>query len=430
MSVFTPRLAFLRILTSALASQVVLSATSFLLGLFLIRHVDDRQYGAYMLVLGTIVLAVSLQGAFIGPALVNRMARRDVQERRHLTGGLYREQRRLVTRAAVVLFLATLAAWAADLISAATARLLVAAVLAVLATLRREYLRMVLLAYRRAHAALIGDIAYVLVLAAGIGIAVRAAEPAVAATLGVAAAATVAGTVLSRNLYRAEPWDLDGAPGILREIAPLALWSTAGAAIHWSFSQGYVFVVAGALDVGAIAAIAATRLLAMPVNLLSVGIGSLMLPLASRWMVEAGVAVLLRRLSALALGIALIAIAYFGLLWLLRDWLFTELLHRQFAQRDLLLRLWSASFVLMAVHQQLLFLLVVRERFRLLTSLALISATTALACSYLGMQRYGGAGAPLGILVGEAVNTIGIAWLCLRELRSVTAAGPSVAGGA
>jgi hypothetical protein len=46
---------------------------------------------------------------------------------------------------------------------------------------------------------------------------------------------------------------------------------------------------------------------------------------------------------------------------------FDVVLRKQFAQRDLLLLLWSASFVLMVVHQQLLFLLIVRERFRSLT---------------------------------------------------------------
>ena len=31
------------------------------------------------------------------------------------------------------------------------------------------------------------------------------------------------------------------------------------------------------------------------------------------------------------------------------------------------------------------------------------------------MQHLGGAGAPLGILVGEAINTAGVIALCLRE---------------
>ena len=46
------------------------------------------------------------------------------------------------------------------------------------------------------------------------------------------------------------------------------------------------------LDVAAVAAFAATRLLVMPINLLSSGIGTLMLPLASGWMNAHGASVL------------------------------------------------------------------------------------------------------------------------------------------
>ena len=96
--------------------------------------------------------------------------------------------------------------------------------------------------------------------------------------------------------------------------------------------------------------------------------------------------------------------------------MFERILQKQFAQRDTLLLLWSASFVLMMVHQQLLYLLVVRERFRTLTKLALCTATVAIASGWIGMQHFGGAGAVLGILIGEAINTAGVVLLCVREV--------------
>jgi len=83
--------------------------------------------------------------------------------------------------------------------------------------------------------------------------------------------------------------------------------------------------------------------------------------------------------------------------------------------------LWSASFVVMAVNQQLVYVLVVRERFRALSVLTLACAVLALLVSYWGLGRYGSAGAPLGVLIGELVNTLGIALLCLREARSCAA---------
>lgn len=411
------RTAFVRMVGSALASQAVLSATSFAVGLLLIRHSSDLQYGYYILVSGAILLATSLQNAYIAPPMVNRMTRLELSACGDLTGGLYREQRRVVASLAALALISALTLWLGGRLDLPTLLLLVAAILAMVAALRREYFRMVLIAYRRLHPVLWGDLGYAGLLIAGVLLASFSPMPALAAILALAIAALLASRQLARSLHQVEPWNPQGAPGILRAIAPLGAWSTAGAAIHWSFSQGYTWLVAGTLDISAVAAIAATRLLVMPVNLLSTGIGSLLLPLASRWLHERGASLVLRRLIGFSLVIAVVSLIYFTALWLLRDWLFAVLLKKNFPQRDLLLLLWSASFALMAVNQQLVYLPIVRERFRSLTSLTLVCALLALAVSFWGIGRFGGAGAPLGILVGELLNTIGIILLCLREIR-------------
>lgn len=414
---------FVRMFSSALASQALLSAASFGVALLLIRNTSDLQYSYYILVSGAIMLAVSLQNSFIAPAMINRMTRLSPAECGDLTGGLYREQRRVVVGAGMAAVAVTLACWMTHLLDAPIALLVLAAVAATALALRREFFRMVLLAYRRAWEVLRGDVAYGLLLVPGVLLATSSTAPAAAAVLALGLAALFAGLQLSQALRRAEAWNAHGAPGILRQIAPLGTWSTAGAAIHWTFNQGYTFLVAATLDVSAVAAIAATRLLAMPVNLLTTGIGSLMLPLVSRWLHASGAPAVLRRLAWFALAIGGAAVCYFTVLWILRDWVFGVLLNKQFAQRDALLMLWSASFVVMAVNQQLLWLLVARERFRRLTSLGLVSAVVGLGCSYWGMLHFGGAGAPLGILTGEVVSFLGLSLLCLREAAPGRGAG-------
>ncbi len=406
---------FVRMFSSALASQALLSAASFGVAVLLIRNTSDLQYSYYILVSGAIMLAVSLQNSFIAPAMINRMTRLSPAECGDLTGGLYREQRRVILGAGSAAVAITLASWMTHLLDGHTVLLVLAALVAMTMVLQREFFRMVLLAYRHAFEVLRGDVVYCLLLVPGVLLATSSEVPAAAAVLALALAALVAGVLLSRFLRRAEAWNADGVPGILRQIAPLGTWSTAGAAIHWSFNQGYTFLVAATLDVRAVAAIAATRLLAMPVNLLTTGIGSVMLPLVSRWLHVSGAPTVLRRLCWVALAIGSVAVCYFTVLWILRDWVFGVLLNKQFAQRDQLLMLWSAAFVVMAVNQQLLWLLVARERFRWLTSLGLVSAVVGLSCSFWGMQHFGGAGATLGILVGEVISFIGLSLLCLRE---------------
>ena len=65
--------AFARLLSSAVISQTLLSAASFGIGLILIRHTTDVQYGYFILASSAIILLVSLQNAFFNPPLVTRM---------------------------------------------------------------------------------------------------------------------------------------------------------------------------------------------------------------------------------------------------------------------------------------------------------------------------------------------------------------------
>ena len=413
-----PRHALLRLFSSALASQAVLSATNFLVGLALIRHADEHAYAAYVLVLGAIALAVSLQNAFIAPALANRMAVLDAQACSAYTGGLHREQADLIARLAAGAIGLVLLGWATGVLLPGAAILCGAGIVATAATLRREYFRMVLLAHRRSHEVLRGDLLYALLLAMGVALATVAPAPALGATLALALAAGCAGARLSRTLQACEPWNPVGTPGVLREIAAQGVWSSAGAAIHWSFSHGYVYLVAAVLDLRAVAAIAATRLLAMPVNLLSVGIGSLLLPVTARWLQSMAVRAVWRRLTGIALSLAAVAACYFALLWFARDWVFDVVLRRDFAQRELLLLLWTGGMVLMVVHQQWLHLLAARMRFRPLSALALLSAGVALGFGFLAMPTLHAAGAALGLLLGEVVNVCGVGLLCLREIAA------------
>lgn len=407
--------AFARLLSSAVFSQGLLSAGSFLVGLVLIRSTTDAQYGYYILALNAILLLVSLQNAFFNPPLAIRITRLDRLGRGELVGGLYREQRRLLPALGILSVIVAIGLWYAGILDANTGPLAIATIAATLTILHREYFRMVLFAHRRPYDVLRTDIFYVVLMVAGVLASILTPAPAVAAVVTLGLAALASGILLSRTLHRHEPWDIRGTQGILREIAPLAVWSTAGAAIHWTFSQGYMYLVAGTLDVTAVAAIAAIRLLLMPVNLLSTGIGSLMLPLASGWLHRYGAPLLWRRLCLLAAGLAVATLFYFLVLWFFRDWIFAVVLKKQFAQRDELLLLWGSIFLVIVVRDQLVYLLAAQGRFRVLTLLTLASALISLAASYWGMLRFGMAGALAGILIGELINVTGIVLLSFRK---------------
>jgi O-antigen/teichoic acid export membrane protein len=409
------RLASIKMFGSAVASQALLSAANFAVGVLLIRHTSDQQYGYFILASTAVLLLTSLQGAFFNPPLVNRLAVLDRPGRGDLVGGLYRDQNQVLAWVGLLALVISSVLWQLGTLSAELLLLLVITTLTLLAVLQRNFFRLALLAYRRSHTVLCTDAGYVVILLVGIVVAIQTTQPATAAILVTGIAALVSGLFTSGALRHAEPWNTHGMPGILREVAPLALWSTAGAGIHWAFSQGYMYLAAGTLDVTAVAAIAATRLLMMPVNLLSAGIGTLMLSMTTGWLHQHGLGVAFRRLTLFALGLGGVSLCYFMGVWWLRDWIFADLLHKQFAQRDTLLLLWCAAFLCMVIRDQLLYLLVARERFRQLTSLACISAVLSLLAGYLSMQHWGVIGAPAGVLMGEVINLTGILILTLRQ---------------
>jgi O-antigen/teichoic acid export membrane protein len=370
-----------------------------------------------VLITTAILLMTALQATFIQPPMVIRLTKSDRSGRADLVGGLYRDQRRIVPWFAVITAVMALVLWLRGRLDLRIAAILIAATLAIIATLYREFLRLVLFAYRRPNDVLRSDFVYCILLVAGAFAATLTPLPAATAALTMALSATICAPLLSRAVWRHEPWNTDAPRGTLLSIVPIGAWSVVGGVTHWLFSQGYNYVVAYRLDVAAVAALAATRLLVMPVNLLSTGIGSLMLPTVSRWMHDFRPATVMKRSAFFAVALAGLACCYLLLMWLLRDWIYSNVLRKHFANRDYLLLLWCVIAIVMVFRDQLLYFLVARTRFKSIATLTLISAVLAITTSFFAISNMGAAGALVGLLTGELFNVCGIVFLSIRELR-------------
>jgi O-antigen/teichoic acid export membrane protein len=204
---------------------------------------------------------------------------------------------------------------------------------------------------------------------------------------------------------------------VLKSLARAGAWAVVGSGIHWLLIYGYSYLVAGVLDVRDVAAIAATRLSLMPVFVLSGGVSMLLFPITSRWVRDLGAPLAARRLSLLVAGLGAAALLYMGAMWLVRDWIFSAVLKKDFAQRDPLLIVWSAVFLVTLCRDQLATLPASRGRFRNMTLVTGLSAVVWLVASYLAMLRYGPVGAVAGILAGELVNISGIIFMIFKETR-------------
>jgi len=410
-------------LSGAVAVQIILSASNFVVGLLLVRQTSDVQYGYYVLITTAILFGTTLQGSFIQPPTIIRLTHADARGRSDLIGGLYRDQRRLIPLVGVLAIILGVGLQLTGKLTLELAAIGLCGALAFVSALRREFFRMVLFAYRRPNDVLQSDFVYCILLVAGAYLATLAALPAAVAALTLAVSGFVGGTLLARRLWRHEPWNTHAPTGMLRQIAPQGAWSGFGGTAHWLFSQGYGYFVAGAINVTAVAALAATRLFVMPVALLSIGIGTLMLPTASKWTRDHPPAKVLGRLALFATGLAGAAACYLGLMWLARDWIFAHILKKHFANSDALLLVWGANALVTVFRDQLLYFLAARGLFRATSILTACCAVLSLSVGWVAMQHLGAVGASLGLLTAEIVNTAGIIVLSLREIRRAGTAG-------
>jgi O-antigen/teichoic acid export membrane protein len=414
-------------LSGGVAVQILTSGSNFIVGLLLIRRTSDIEYGSYVLITTAVVMATTLQGSFIQPPMLIRLTRSDRDGRAALIGGLYRDQNRLVPLLLIPLLAIVLFLSSTGRLDVRLAVMLVAGTAAMMTTLHREFFRMALFAYRLPNAVLRADTVYCLLLVGGAALATLGSFPAAFTALSMAVAALVGRYLLSKSLWRHESWNRKAPYGMLREIFHQGAWSAFGGGMHYLFGQGYTYIVAGSLSVSAVAALAATRLAILPVNLLSNGIGAVMLPTVAKWNHAQRASVVLRRVTLFAFGLMALMGAYLVVMWLTRDWIFTHILKKKFADRDLLLVVWSVISLVTVFRDQFMYFLVVRGRFQSTSSVTFACAVVSLTTTFIAVHHFGAIGAPIGVLTGETLNILGTGVLSVREARARPGAAPLTA---
>ena len=389
------------------------------MSVLLIREAPSAEYGYYVLAITTILVLSTVQNAFLQAPLVLALTRSTADEQRALLAGTIRLHRRMLAVAAtvavvlagVILIFGELPRHEGLIISAGIA--------AVLATLFREFFRMLLMVRHHAAPVVLADIVFSALLLLGVALATRTSTPAALSLGALASAGAIAGVLLVRTLFKHE--QLAGViprKGLLSDFAPTGAWSAIGSTTHWSFSQGYNYIAVALIDVTAVAALAATRVALTPINLLSSGIAPLLFPAASRWLRDSSGTAVLRRLLGIASGIALLAVTYILVLWFSRDWLFSHVLDTSFEQRDLLILAWVPVFLVMVFRDQMVLLPGAAGQFRQMALVTFFGAAVALGVTYFSISEYGVVGGPMGVLCGEVLNLAGMIWLSWSKIRS------------
>lgn len=408
-----------RILGSSILDQALLSAANFIVGLILIRYADDAQYGYYILMFNAVMLLTMLQNSFTGTPLVITLPKLSDPDKRYWVGSVYVDHWRVLIGLSVILLVPACLLWWFKVLANEQSVLIVAAITATIASLYREFFRNTLLIFQRPQTVLKADLAYSGILTAGCFVAVLFPFAAAVAMAATALSAIVCGYMLWR--WMRDLIDPHAPSGQLMKIAPIGLWAATGSGVYWLLNQGYSFITAFTLDVAAVGALAAARLLMMPINLVCTGVQKQLTPAASHWLHSNGGRFTMQRLCRLALAMGAVVIAYTLLVWLLRDWIFLDLLRKDHAQRNELLLLWASIFFVKALRDPPMLILMLRQRFRLLTFSSLICASLALVLCYVLTGYLSTAGALWGMLIGESISLVLTLLFAWKESRAQSA---------
>lgn len=411
-----------RLFSSAIMDQMVLSGTNFLVGILLIRFCTDHDYGLYVIVQSTLLLVVSMHNSWLSGPLAILTPKLPAEERWQVIGSVKHAQRRWIRIGASSLLALPLLGYASGLLSGLLALVIAAGIVAGWAALRREYLRSVLLMYSRPHTLLGVDSVYAAALLMGVVAAVLIGKQVVVAAIGALTLASCAGAAAANRSLGVDPgWREPIQVSMWPDIRRLGYWSLLGASIYWFLGQSYSYVLATRLDLAAVANVNAVRLLLMPAFVITIGIASLLTPTAATWYAQIGIHKLVRRLLLFLLAVGLLEVTYFVIVWSARHWLITGALHKQIQDSDRLLLLWAGVALVALFRDVLQCALIAMGRLQSLAWLVGLSAAVALLTMWFGIAWWGAAAVLIGQIAGECINLAGIIYMLRRSMPHAVA---------
>lgn len=410
-----------RLFGASVFDQAMLSAANFVIGLLLIRYTSDTDYGVFVLVQSALLLLVTAHSAYVCNPLAVLAPQRPEADRLLMIGSVDHSLSRLLRWLLLGGLVLTLLIWFLGLVDNTLAAVVVAGLAAGWFALRRDLLRAVALIHGKPQQILYADFFYVGIAITAAVAAAQGLEPATFwAVMGLALGGFAFNVVLRRWLGQHFPAPVAAARSYWREMHPFGKWAVIGATLFWLSAQGFNYVLAAKLDATAVAFANAVRIFTMPVTLLMIGTRGVLLPMASRWVAEVGVATATRRISAIGGVLLLLGALYFLPLWFVRDWMMQTVLRKDITHFDALLLCWGATAVLGIVRDTYITLLLSCGRHKQLAFTGGSSSLLAFAAVWVGVDAFGVIGAVYGLILGDVCYLAMILVLLARELRSKT----------
>jgi len=396
--------------------QAALSLCSFFVGIYLINNASKAAYGLYVLGFALLLFGIGLHNALITTQMTVLHANK-CDSRHGFCSALASGQYTIFLPMVALLGIAAVSLEYLGWITQSILYVVIAALVALLGVMLREFSRSFFFVNRRLGAVLGIDAIYIVLVLVGLATAGALFRDtmnlAAIAALGVAS--LIAGLVglWMAGLYPAK--SMSAVSDALGSTWAQGKWASLGVVVTMIQGQSYVYLLTAIGGPEQTADVNATILLMMPVSLLTVTTARILLP---RWSAlrATGDHHRIVETARLTLGALAVAIAlYTAMIAFAHESITTLVLTHEYSVGPVMIILCGAVFLAQSVRSNFSLMLQAYEKFRVITIVNSVTAVVVVLAGVALISAYGGIGSLMAMLVGEILLVV----LLGREVRYV-----------
>ncbi len=388
----------------------LLSATNFLVGLYLIRTAAKEEYGLYIMCFSVLQIFSSIQNALVNtPMMVLLPAKKADQQTPFLAGlagGQYLSLSPVLALCGVGLLLTSRSIPLAP----EQCNALLALLFAIPASYAREFLRALQYVALNIRAVIYSDLAFI----GGLAVTLLLSGSAGGATAAkVILALGAAGLASAGYAYRREgrkfSFRFAWMRGAFRETWFFSRWALMGVAVANVQSFAYIFIISTVMGLSQTAEISAARLFFMPFGILLSSSQRILLAKGAHMLKEGLRDFLIMILRFLGMLTLLWAI-YFLVVWFSCKWVIVNIFTDKYADIGPAILGWGMFFGVSTWTFILNHALQALKDFKMLSLLGAVSAAVTLGGCLILTHLFGLWGGLLSLIMGEMVAVGAYGW--------------------
>ncbi len=386
----------------AMSAQLLLSLSSFALGLSLARFAEKEEYGIYVVLFSVIGIFKNMQNALVNTPMTVIMQKADQKSSRKIISGTAWLQILVLVPCALLSMIILLSLFAMNNERIIYSRIALLSV-AVLFFLSKEFIRSVNFMRLEIRYVFIMDICYAILLFSLVGVFLLAGiltstTAILALSIGYFASAVIGFTFLKDGfLFR---------KGNVRWAAKqnwqYGRWAFVGAISSTFQNRAYIFVATAILGLEQIADISAARLLLMPIGVFIASSVKIIIAKGSD-LVGRSSTTEFRKFIFFIMGFLMLASLCYLVFLILAYKHIVAILGPKYANIQKLAFLWGGYFLVTAIRMPLEYSLLVLKKFRIVAINDIVAGVSTLVLCFFFTRAFSTYGAVASLLGGESI---------------------------